>query len=144
MPAISRQGFQCERYTRQGFHAYPGPPLEWDNSPAEASSNAGIPSSLATADDRSINQDLVREICTDVTRPSNLFAAPPLTLQRGYRSDEFVFWEIDHGRLLDESQTREQRKFETWGLFLTPDASQSRSRSRYWVSGLRRRRTASS
>jgi hypothetical protein len=74
--------------------------------------------SLVASDNRPLNPDVVREICTDVTRPSNLFVSNSLTVHRGYCPGEVVYWEIDRGRLLEETQARHRHQFETWGLFL--------------------------
>jgi hypothetical protein len=73
---------------------------------------------LAAGDARPITADIVREVCRDVTRPANLFLAPPLRAEPAVLAAEETFWEIFNGRLLDGTQTRERRRFQTWGVTL--------------------------
>jgi hypothetical protein len=50
--------------------------------------------------------------------PGNFFVAPFLDLRRTGPADETIPWEVFRGRLLDGSQTRLQRAFVSWDVYL--------------------------
>jgi hypothetical protein len=77
--------------------------------------------SLAAADSRRISAEVVREICAEVTRPANFFVAQPVRLTPYYEPNEETFWEVIRGRVLDGTQTRQRRRFETWGVYRADD-----------------------
>lgn len=73
---------------------------------------------LAAGDPRPIDGDVVRATCADVMRAGHFFVALPLRIRSEPRPDEETHWEIFSGRLLDETQTRERRRFEAWSVYL--------------------------
>src|SRR5205823_6143014 len=73
---------------------------------------------LAAADTRQTTADVVREICAEVTRLANFFVVQPLRLTPHYQPSEETFWEVFRGRVLDGTQTRQRRRFESWGFDL--------------------------
>jgi hypothetical protein len=83
--------------------------------------------SLAEADTRRITAEVVSAVCAEVTRPANFFAAQPLRLTQYSEPSEETFWETFHGRVLDATQTRQRRRFETWGVCIIDDGADSPS-----------------
>jgi hypothetical protein len=70
---------------------------------------------LVCSDDRHLALDLARAICAEVIEPSTFFVGPHYEIQTDYQTEE-IFWEVFRGRLLDGTQTRQRRRFETWGV----------------------------
>jgi hypothetical protein len=56
-------------------------------------------------------------IIDDVMRPGHFFVAPELRLTWIAARAETIPWEIFRGRLVDASQTREQKSFLSWHMF---------------------------
>src|SRR5262249_19692597 len=67
----------------------------------------------------------VRNLAAAVMQLGHFFAGPALSLQAEHIAAEEVFWEIYKGRLLDGSQTRQRRTFESWNVFLREDDRRS-------------------
>jgi hypothetical protein len=76
---------------------------------------------LADGDIRPITADVVRELCADVTRTANIFAAPPRGVAWQRHASEELFWEVYRGQLLDGTRTRQRRQLETWGIHLVDE-----------------------
>src|SRR5262249_8333366 len=59
----------------------------------------------------------VRQTIADVMRPGSFFAKPPVTLEFQPDVKEEIPWELFHGRLLDETQTRRTQRFAAWNVY---------------------------
>lgn len=81
---------------------------------------------LAQSDSNPLDEQRIAEACATATYPVNFFVASPQRLEFEHLAHEELFWEIFHGRLLDGSQTRERRSFESWNVYLL-EATGSRS-----------------
>lgn len=73
---------------------------------------------LAQSDSSPIDEERVAQACARAMCPENFFIASPQRLVFEHHAHEEVFWEIFQGRLLDGSQTRERRSFESWNVYL--------------------------
>ena len=73
---------------------------------------------LVAGDHRPLVPNVVRDVCADVTRLGNFFVAPPVAIAPKHVDGEETYWEVFRGRLLGQDQTRERRRFETWGVSL--------------------------
>lgn len=65
-----------------------------------------------------LSPDDVRQAICQALRPGHFFLANDCCLLIKPEPREELFWEVLHGRLLDGSQTRERRAFESWNVFL--------------------------
>src|SRR5438874_11645458 len=63
----------------------------------------------------------LRALIAELTGPANFFVADPLRLEWRHQADEELFWELFRGRALDDSMTRERRRFEAWNLHVVGD-----------------------
>jgi hypothetical protein len=63
----------------------------------------------------------LRDLLAEMIAPANFFIAPALQVLWTHFEEE-IDWEIFQGRLLDASQTRQRRSFESWSLYrATPE-----------------------
>lgn len=67
--------------------------------------------------------DLERAVAAALT-PDHFYLDRALTLRIEQRTQESLPWEVFRGHLLDKSQTREERKFASWLVFLSPEATE--------------------
>jgi hypothetical protein len=70
--------------------------------------------------DTSINDDSVRASIEQLLRPGHFFVAGKGRLQIDRQQQASLPWELFRGHLLDESQTRAQKTFETWNVCVSP------------------------
>jgi hypothetical protein len=63
-----------------------------------------------------LSQEMIRWLCSEVTRPCHFFVGPRLHLQWEHQPSEECVWEIFQGRLLDPAHTRERHTFESWNI----------------------------
>jgi len=70
--------------------------------------------------DTSINDDSVRASIEELLRPGHFFLAGASRLQIDRRQKASLPWEVFRGHLLDESQTRAQKAFESWNVCVLP------------------------
>jgi hypothetical protein len=67
----------------------------------------------------------VRRLFDDAMRPANFFVRKGLRLEWSKEPEEDIAWEIFHGRLLDGTQTRERRAFESWQIHRVDEKGRS-------------------
>jgi hypothetical protein len=60
----------------------------------------------------------VRAAIADVVRPGHFFVGAGMDLAWEHHPDEVIPWELFRGRLLDRTQSRAQRIFEAWNIYL--------------------------
>ncbi len=64
----------------------------------------------------------VRAVIAEVVHPAHFFLGLGTSLEWDHAEREEISWEIFQGRLLDASQTRQIRSFESWNMYLrTPE-----------------------
>ncbi|MFO0807044.1 MAG: hypothetical protein U0746_00300 [Gemmataceae bacterium] len=71
---------------------------------------------LAASDARPITDDVVRNAVADAMASSNFVGRLRHQLEFTNERCEEVFWELFHGHALDESKTRERRRFVAWSI----------------------------
>jgi hypothetical protein len=72
--------------------------------------------------DTHISDDSVRASIEQMLQPAHFFVAAAGRLQIDHRASETLPWEIFRGHLLDGSQTREQKTFDSWNILVQPAA----------------------
>jgi hypothetical protein len=70
-----------------------------------------------------LSLDQVRDVVAAALHPAHFYARSGTLLRLQHDPAEELSWEIHKGRLLDPSQTRLQRTFLAWNLFLSDETS---------------------
>jgi hypothetical protein len=68
----------------------------------------------------SLDLDTVRQIAAARIQPEYLFTSAGVLLGWAHQVED-IPWEVFQGRLLDTSQTRQRRRFESWNIYLLPE-----------------------
>src|SRR5437870_2002257 len=72
---------------------------------------------LVRDDPRPLTSSLIAEICQEVSAPVHFVISLPLKLQWSEVVEE-PFWELFLGGALDDPQTRERQRFQSWHIRL--------------------------
>jgi len=64
-----------------------------------------------------VSWEVIRNGIEDALRPRRFFVAAGLELEWEHVDREVVAWELFQGRLLDATQTREERSFAAWNIY---------------------------
>jgi hypothetical protein len=75
-----------------------------------------MPTDAPATEQPGLTLDEVREVVAEVSAPGHFFVGGSLRLEWRHSPVEELHWEIFHGRLLDATQTRQRRTFESWNI----------------------------
>ncbi len=79
----------------------------------------------ATAERHDAGPFEVEAAVADVLRPAHFFVRPPARLEWQPAREETIRWEVFRGRLLPPSQTRQEKTFHSWNIFLIDEHGRS-------------------
>jgi len=84
-----------------------------------------MPMDAAAITGAGLTLDEVRAVVAEVSAPGHFFVSRSLRLEWRHVPVEELHWEIFHGRLLDATQTRQRRTFESWNIHRVDDGQHS-------------------
>ena len=78
-----------------------------------------------TVDANTLTEPDVHELLAQVLQPQHFILGHGLELQSEWATTKTMPWELFHGRLLPPGQTRQERTFQTWQVYLLEDGIRS-------------------